>query len=229
MKKEGIEKRYLSEFVYGGIDGSITTFAIVAGSLGASLSSAIILILGFANLFADGFSMAASNFLGTRSEDQLFRKEEEREIYEVENLPDREKTEIREVFENFEFTKEDTEELVNLVSKNKHFWVDFMMRYELRMSIPDEGNEWKASALTFISFVIAGSLPLMPFIIFEVNGSTFIYSIIATGLALFIVGAARYFVTMKNWLVSGLEMLIVGGIAAGVSYCVGYLISLFIQ
>ena len=111
---------YIKDIVYGANDGTITTFAVVTGAVGAGFSTTVIIVLGFANLFADGFSMAASNFLGTRSEDQLFRKEEEREIYEVENLPDREKTEIREVFENFEFTKEDTEELVNLVSKNKH-------------------------------------------------------------------------------------------------------------
>jgi vacuolar iron transporter family protein len=69
--KEHIEYKYLPEFVYGGIDGAITTFAIVAGVIGASLSSVIILILGFANLFADGFSMAASNYLSTKSQNEM--------------------------------------------------------------------------------------------------------------------------------------------------------------
>ncbi|PIN89902.1 hypothetical protein COU60_02295 [Candidatus Pacearchaeota archaeon CG10_big_fil_rev_8_21_14_0_10_34_76] len=84
MKKEGIEKRYLSEFVYGGIDGSITTFAIVAGSLGASLSSAIILILGFANLFADGFSMAVSNYLSVKSNNELHKNHKHAKMFKSE-------------------------------------------------------------------------------------------------------------------------------------------------
>lgn len=74
MKKEGVERKYLSEFVYGGIDGAVTTFAIVAGVMGASLSAAVALILGFANLFADGFSMAISNYLSTKSQFEVASK-----------------------------------------------------------------------------------------------------------------------------------------------------------
>ena len=69
-------KKYLPEFVYGGIDGSITTFAVVSGVVGASLNSSIILILGFANLFADGFSMAVSKYLSEKSEDDLKGRKE---------------------------------------------------------------------------------------------------------------------------------------------------------
>ena len=69
--KRDTERKYLPEFVYGAIDGIVTTFAIVAGAFGASLSSTVILILGFANLFADGFSMAMSNYLSTKSEKEL--------------------------------------------------------------------------------------------------------------------------------------------------------------
>lgn len=68
MKKiRNIQKTYLPEFVYGGMDGAVTTFAVVAGTVGAALSPTIVIILGFANLFADGFSMAASNYLSTKS------------------------------------------------------------------------------------------------------------------------------------------------------------------
>tara|TARA_Y100000310_G_scaffold221959_1_gene223570 strand:+ start:2488 stop:3021 length:534 start_codon:yes stop_codon:yes gene_type:complete len=74
MLKKSVERKYLGEFVYGGIDGTITTFAIVAGAVGASLSSAIILILGFANLFADGFSMSISNYFSTKSQNEIYSK-----------------------------------------------------------------------------------------------------------------------------------------------------------
>jgi VIT1/CCC1 family predicted Fe2+/Mn2+ transporter len=71
MIKQTIQKKYLPEFVYGGMDGAVTTMAIISGAVGASLSSAIILIMGFANLIADGFSMAVANYFSTKSESEL--------------------------------------------------------------------------------------------------------------------------------------------------------------
>ena len=216
---------YIKDIVYGANDGIITTFAIVAGSAGADLSSKVILILGFANLLADGFSMAASNFLGSRSERDLFKKEEKREIGEVETVPDKEKDEIKEIFLAHGFENAAAGELVRLVSNNKKFWIDFMMKYELKMHDAGYGNEWKGALLTFIAFVMAGSLPIFPFLFIPGSASNLFYSTAATVFSLFFVGAARYFVTKVNWLVSGLEMLLVGGVAAGVAYLVGYLIS----
>jgi VIT1/CCC1 family predicted Fe2+/Mn2+ transporter len=74
----------IEDFVYGAIDGSVTTFAVVAGVVGAALSPSIILILGFANLFADGFSMAIGNYLGTKSQKEYIEKERKREEWEIE-------------------------------------------------------------------------------------------------------------------------------------------------
>ena len=219
---------YIKDIVYGANDGIITTFAIVSASFGAGFSSTVIIVLGIANLLGDGFSMAASNFLGSRSENDLFRKEKMREFDEVEQVPEKEKQEIREIFQEHNFNADDSEKLVELVSSNKEFWVDFMMRYELGMNVPEKGSEWKSASLTFMSFVFAGSLPLLPFILFNVGDATFAYSITATASALFIVGAARYFITGVNWIISGLEMLLVGGIAVGASYIVGYLIGAII-
>ena len=85
---------YLSDFVYGGIDGSVTTFAIVAGVIGASLSPTIVLILGFANLFADGFSMAVGNYLSTKSRKEYADKIRKSEEHSVINIPEEETEEI---------------------------------------------------------------------------------------------------------------------------------------
>lgn len=220
---------YIKDIVYGANDGIITTFAIVAGSFGANLTPKVILILGFANLLADGFSMAASNFLGSRSENDLYKKEEIREYDEIKNLPDKEKEEIGGIFIKYGFNNQQAQELTNLVSQNENFWVDFMMKYELEMNNSSAGSEWKSALATFISFVIAGSLPILPFIFLpDSDTNRLLYSVIATGVSLFAVGAARYYVTRVNWIISGLEMLLIGGIAAGVSYLVGYLISAII-
>ncbi|MDE2021059.1 MAG: VIT1/CCC1 transporter family protein, partial [Patescibacteria group bacterium] len=205
-------------------DGIITTFAIVAGSIGANFSLKVIVILGIANLIADGFSMAASNFLGTRSENALYRSEQRREEDEVEHKTQIEKDEIGEIFEAHGFAESERNQLVDLVSRNKKFWVDFMMRYELGLPKPESDSAWKAGALTFASFVIAGSLPLLPFLILGAGPNTFLYSILSTAASLFVVGASRQFITKEHWLLGGLEMLLIGGLAAVAAYMLGYFV-----
>ena len=91
-------QEYLGEFVYGGIDGSVTTFAVVAGSAGAGLPGSVIIILGFANLIADGFSMSVGSYLSKKSEMQNYEKHKKIEYWEVENIPEKEKEEIREIY-----------------------------------------------------------------------------------------------------------------------------------
>ncbi len=217
---------YIKDIVYGANDGIITTFAIIAGSVGAKFPLKVIVILGVANLIADGFSMAASNFLGTRSQNALFRSEQRREEGEVEHKTEVEKQEIKEIFEEKGFGADDTNRLVDIVSRNKAFWVDFMMHYELGLTPPEADSEWKSGACTFASFVIAGSLPLLPFLVLGDGVNTFAYSIISTGVSLFAVGAARQYVTKDHWFKGGLEMLFVGGVAALAAYMLGYFVSM---
>ncbi len=226
MEKHFNVGNYIKDLVYGANDGIITTFAVVAGAVGAGMSSSVIIILGFANLLADGFSMAASNFLGSRSENALYREEEKREWNEVENLPEKEHQEVMEIFEKHGFDVETSGQLTALIKSNKKFWVDFMMKYELGFADPEHGSEWKGATLTFFAFVIAGTLPLLPFTFLSISQeSIFLYSILATSFALFTVGSLRSVITKAHWLWSGMEMLFVGGIAAAVSYYVGYFIS----
>jgi len=199
----------------------------VTGATGAGFDPKVVIILGVANLLADGFSMGASNFLGERSENNLYHKEERREYKEIKDTPEIEKEEVRVALRKFNFDEEKTETMTEIISGNEKFWVDFMMKYELEMGQPSCGEEWKGSVVTFIAFVIAGVLPLLSFF-FAAPENVFKLSVIAAAIALFVVGSLRYFITHKNWFISGLEMLIVGGIAAVVSYGVGYIVSLFI-
>jgi VIT1/CCC1 family predicted Fe2+/Mn2+ transporter len=100
---------YVRDFIYGGIDGAVTTFAVVSGVSGAELSPAIVLILGFANLAADGFSMAASNFLGTRAEEDDYRRLEKIEYRHIELEPDGEREEVRQIYSEKGFAGEELE------------------------------------------------------------------------------------------------------------------------
>ncbi len=160
-------RRYLKSLVYGGLDGIITTFAVVAGVAGASLSSGIILILGLANLLADGFSMAVGDYLSTRA--------------------------LR------EYEGDSTKSKIPL--KNAFY--------------------------TFFSFLIFGLIPLLAFIVsyFTFINNPLLFSVVLTLISLFLLGVIKSKVTGKHPIISGLETLLIGGLAAGVAYIVGYLLS----
>ncbi|MFC7227855.1 VIT1/CCC1 transporter family protein [Salinirubellus salinus] len=159
---------YIAELVYGANDGIVTTFAVVAGVAGAALEPSIVLILGAANLFADGFSMGMSNFLSRRSELEYARGAGE---------------------------------------------------------TPDDGGKrpGQTALATFLAFVVAGALPLVPYVL-EIR-PLFLSSIVATGVAFFLVGAARSLVIPRRWYLAGTEVLVVGMVAAAVAFVVGELLA----
>lgn len=220
--------KYLKSWVYGGLDGIITTFAVVAGVVGAALDSTIILILGFANLVADGISMAIGDYLSAKSESEYYELERSREKWEVENNPKGEENEMLEIYRKRGLNKKDSKALVNILKRNKKFWIDTMMNDELGLS-KEDGSPVKHGLVTFVSFLIFGFIPLALFVIgalFEVKISNpFLITSVLAGLAMFSLGAAKTKMTGKNWLRSGVEMLVIGGLAATAAYFVGELIS----
>ena len=216
--------RHIKDVIYGANDGIITTFAVVAGVAGASLSEITIIILGLASLFADGFSMAASSYLGSKSEKDFFRRAVE--SWEFENVPEEEMAEMRSLLKERGYSENEADNLTNLLAKNKSFWLDVMMREELHLSPDKKQVPWKGALVTFISFIAAGFIPIAPFLFFSAYGvNLLLIAIIATAFALFAVGSMRTFITEKRWFVSGIEMLIVGGIAASLAYGIGNFIS----
>ena len=213
---------YIRDVVYGANDGIITTFAVVAGVAGASLSSNIVLILGFANLLADGLAMAIGNYLGTKSEQEYVEKARAMEEWEIKHVPDCERKEIRDIYQKKGFKGKSLTKMVDLITSNKKLWVDTMMIDELGILPDDNTSPFKNGIATFLSFSIAGLFPLLPYVILP--NQSFNFSIIFTGLSLFTVGALRTFITKKNPFIAGLEMLFVGAIAAIVAYTTGHFI-----
>ena len=151
----GPDASYLRDWVYGGIDGAVTTFAIVAGSVGADLSPTIILILGAANLFADGFSMAAANYTGSKSEIEDYARLKAVEEKHIAVAPDGEREEIRQIFRAKGYDGPDLETLVELVSSNKSIWIETMMQAEYGLSNTAR-SPMKAALYTFAAFVLFG-------------------------------------------------------------------------
>lgn len=223
----GTGSQYLGEMVYGGLDGIITTFAVVSGVAGAQLGANIILILGAANLFADGFSMAVGAYLSTKSEQEYYLREKERESWEVDHFPDGERDELIEMYRSQGYSDEDADTLVAIKTKDRNRWIRSMMIEELEM-LEDTSNPFYNALATLASFIIAGVLPLLIYVIdlfteIPIN-LTFPISLALSSLALFGLGAAKVVITKNNPWRSGLEMMLVGGLAAGVAYVVGMLL-----
>jgi len=214
---------YLGEFVYGGIDGSVTTFAVVAGSAGAGLESSIIIILGFANLIADGFAMSVGSFLSTKSEKQNYEKHKAIEYWEVDHLPEKEREEIREIYEAKGFSGDLLEQVVDTITADKDRWVDVMMKEELEMA-EETKSPFAMGSVTFLSFGLFGLVPLLIYVIDYFNPSgqnLFLISSVLTALCFISIGFLKSAVTSTSRIRGVLETLILGGAAATLSYFIG--------
>lgn len=218
---------YLRDFVYGAIDGTVTTFAVVAGVAGAGLRSSVVIILGVANLIADGFSMAASNFLGARTEGQQHDRARADERRQIALYPDGEREEIRQILSSKGLTGRTLDEAVEAVTSDAERWVDVMLTDELGLA-PQLPNAARAAATTFVAFVAIGLLPLLPFIVASVlpraTAQPFSWSAAMTAVAFFAVGAIKGRLVGQQPLRSGLEVLAIGGAAALLAYAAGVLL-----
>ncbi|MCC6907688.1 MAG: VIT1/CCC1 transporter family protein [Phycisphaerales bacterium] len=221
----GMRHSYLRDFIYGAIDGAVTTFAVVAGVVGADLPLGVVIILGLGNLFADGFSMAISNYLGTRAEHQIRTRTRRTEEMHIRTIPEGEREEIRQLFAGKGFTGEQLDMVVDVITADPKRWVDTMLTEEHGLAL--EGvSPWRAGLMTFIAFVLIGFIPLLPYVFDLIasgafGGAAFEWSAAMTAAAFFIVGAIKSPFVDESWWRSGLETLLVGGIAAAMAFGIG--------
>jgi len=215
----GPRSSYLRDGVYGGIDGAVTTFAVASGVVGAGLSSRIILILGFANLVADGFSMAAGNYSGTRAEREEFEQVEQIERRHIRLEPEGEREEVRQLYRRKGFEGPELERIVEVISSNPERWVRTMLSEEYGLPLVIR-SPLLAAASTLGAFALCGLMPLLPYLLDA--PSPFRLSMIATGLAFFTIGSVKSRWTVIPWWRSGLETLLIGSAAASLAYAIGY-------
>jgi VIT1/CCC1 family predicted Fe2+/Mn2+ transporter len=217
----GPRRSYLRDWVYGGIDGSVTTFAVVAGVVGAHLASGVILIIGMANIIADGFSMAASNFLGTKAEHDEIKHLEAIENRHIDNFPEGEREEVRQIFEAKGFEGEDLRRVTESITSDRSRWVRTMLTEEY--GLPQEvRSPWIAALCTFSAFMICGLPALVPFIL-DLPRPLMLATLLV-GCVFFAIGSLKSLWSTVSWWKSGLITLAVGSMAAGLAYLVGVLL-----
>ena len=216
--REGPRVSYLRDWVYGGIDGTVTTFAIMAGVVGASLSTNVVVILGIANLLADGFSMAAANYTGTKAERDEYQQLRHMEERHVELAPEGEREEIRQIFRAKGFEGEALEAAVGVITDHRERWIDTMMAEEHGMPAVLR-SPLKAGIVTFVSFVLCGAVPLLPYAFLLPKPE--LPSAVMAGITFFAIGSLRSYWSPATWWRTGLETLAIGMLAAGVAYVVG--------
>lgn len=217
-------EEYLGETVYGGIDGIVTTFAIVAGSVGAGLSSKIVLILGFANLIADGFSMGVGAYLSSKSERELYEKKRLDVINEVQGERSGGKDMIHKIYKRRGFKGKLLDEVAEVVSADKEHFVDVVMSEEYEM-LPEKKAPFAIGIATYTAFIVVGFTPLSAYTLDSIFGwdyeHLFIVTIVLSALAFVGVGLLKSQVAQTNKLRAVAETLVLGALAAGFAFYIG--------
>jgi VIT1/CCC1 family predicted Fe2+/Mn2+ transporter len=223
-EEEGhVERHFLNsetvrDVVIGMADGLTVPFALAAGISAAIASTRVVVTAGLAEIVAGATAMGLGGYLAARSEQEHFRSEEKREYSEVERLPEQERAELREIFSAFGLQKPEVDSVVSAVSSDKKRWVDFMMRFELGLERPDPKRAPVSAATIAAAYAIGGLIPLAPYMVEDDTRMALMHSAVLTGLALLVFGAVKGLLTGGQPLKSGLQTLLVGGLAAGAAY-----------
>lgn len=218
----GSKQQNISDAILGGIDGCITTFAVVSGSVGAGFPSSVAVILGFANLFADGFSMAISNYESSKAKEEYFDSIKKMEERHIEEVPEGEREEIRQIFKSKGFDGELLEKVVDTITADKKTWLEIMLVEEHGLSKRIQ-KPWKSASVTFLAFVTVGTIPLIPYIVPSLEMSQqFSISALLAGIMFFLIGMLKSLALATPVLISGLRTLLTGGTAAALAYFSAY-------
>ncbi|MCA0230323.1 MAG: VIT1/CCC1 transporter family protein [Bacteroidetes bacterium] len=214
---------FITDIVIGMSDGLTVPFALAAGLSGAVDSNALVVTAGIAEIVAGSIAMGLGGFLAGQTEVEHYDAEQKREYWEIENLRQREIEETKEIFAEMGLSPELQEKVTQEIAKDKHKWVEFMMKYELGLEKPDP-NQARKSALTIgISYAIGGMVPLLPYFITSTPFEGLIWSAVTTLICLFIFGYFKSKATGQHPWLGAVKVTLIGAVAAAAAFGVAKL------
>jgi predicted membrane protein (TIGR00267 family) len=213
----------LRDIILGWQDGLVNVLGLVLGVATATDSTRIVLISGLAALFAESASMAAVAYTSSKAARDYYHRELRREQREVEQIPETEVQEIRDIYHRKGFRDEELERIVRKITSDKKLWVETMMAEELRLFPEEYQNPSRSAGVVGLSAVIGSLIPLVPFF-FLAPRLAVIPSVTVSTLVLFGTGSLKARLTVGDWRKSGIEMALVGSAAAVFGYVIGVLL-----
>ena len=216
--------RFIREVMFGINDGLVSTIGFVAGATGSLMQTRLVLLAGVASVVAGALSMGIGAYLASKSQREFFESEKARERREIEEVPEDERKEIRDIYARLGFQPDEVEMIVRRVTSNKDLWVQTMMREELGI-LEETVNPATIGLLMMAAFTIGGIPPLLPYMFMQQPLAALKMAVVVSLLALFLVGVAKTALTKQPRLKSGLEVVFLGSLAAGIGFGIGKLIS----
>ncbi|MBI2867602.1 MAG: VIT1/CCC1 transporter family protein [Chloroflexi bacterium] len=209
-------------FIFGINDGLVSIVSLVSGVAGATTDNTVVVVAGLAGLVAGAVSMTAGAYISVKSQAEVLSEEMRKEEEEIESHPEEERAELKAIYRAKGFTPEEVEILVNRLTSTKERWLRTLAREELGLGEESFEDPRRAGMLAGVAFSLGGIVPVLPYF-FADGVESLVPSIIASLIALFAVGALKSLATGRRWVRSGLEMVLVGGFAAGFTYLIGRL------
>jgi len=211
----------VTDIVIGMSDGLTVPFALAAGLSNVLQNSHFIVVAGFSEIAAGSIAMGLGGYLAGKTEIDHYNAELKREEWEVDHLPEREREEVRQIFEDMGISPATQVLVVDELSKDKRLWVDFMMRYELGLDRPDKQRAWKSALNIALAYVAGGIVPLSPYLLTSVPSDGFRWSCIITLICLLVFGFFKAKVTGQNPWAGAARVALTGSLAAAAAYFIG--------
>jgi VIT1/CCC1 family predicted Fe2+/Mn2+ transporter len=212
------------DVVIGMSDGLTVPFALAAGLSGAAAATNVVVTAGLAEIAAGSIAMGLGGYLAARSDAEHYAAEYQREVAETETMPDAESEEVAGIFRAYGLSQEQLAPVVSAIRADRNHWVDFMMRFELGLEAPDPARARQSALTIALSYIAGGLIPLSPYIALGNLKTSLIVSVGVTLAALFLFGFFKgHFTAVVPWR-SGLQTVLVGGLAAGAAFTLARLI-----
>ncbi|HKF56487.1 MAG TPA: VIT1/CCC1 transporter family protein [Blastocatellia bacterium] len=225
-----VEKHFTSsntvrDIVIGMSDGLTVPFALAAGLSGAIAATGIIVTAGLAEISAGAIAMGLGGYLAAKSDAEHYASEMRREHREVQEIPQEEQEEVARVFRAYGLGAEEISPIIKALTAHPQSWVDFMMRYELGLEKPDPRRALNSALTIALSYVAGGLIPLFPYILLHTARNALTLSVVVTVMALFVFGYVKARFTGVRPFKSGIQTVLIGGLAASAAFGLARLIS----